>query len=73
MIKYPEHVYVFAKDINGIWHVRKDDFWEKDLNAETNAHAVCSDIWSCEVSSVPPVLLTGSGKQKHCRKCFPLR
>jgi len=60
---------IFAEDVDGIWHVRRDDFWDKDISADVRAHAVCKDIWSCHVSSMPPVLF--DKKARHCRKCFP--
>lgn len=67
---------VFAEDLDGIWHVRRDDFWDNDASADVRAHAVCGDIWSCHVSEFPPSLMEDGHRERHCRTCFrpaPLR
>jgi hypothetical protein len=62
---------MFVEDIDGVWHARRDDFWDNDINADVRAHAACgADVWSCHVSAYPPVL--GDAKARHCRGCFPL-
>lgn len=61
---------IFVEDIDGVWHVRRDDFWDCDISADVRAHAICADVWSCHVSSYPPVL--SDPKARHCRVCFPI-
>lgn len=67
-----ESDYRYAEDIDGIWHIRRDDFWDNDITADVRAHAQCgADIWSCRVSSFHPsesyVTLTVS---ELCSACF---
>lgn len=65
-----EHPFVQGAD--GLWHVRKDDFWDNDIAADVRAHTVCGDVWSCHISSVPPSLLAiQASERRHCRECFP--
>jgi hypothetical protein len=65
-----DHVsYPFAEDVDGVWHVRKDAFWDDDIRADVRAHAVCGPIWSCHISGCSPVL--GDRKARHCAVCFP--
>ena len=65
------HEMPFVEDIDGVWHVRRDDFWDNDIHADVRAHAACgADVWSCHVSQFPPIL--GDQRARHCRGCFPL-
>lgn len=55
----------YAEDIDGVWHIRRDDFWDNNINADARAHAACgADIWSCHVSEFE---LDG---EPHCEGCF---
>lgn len=54
----------YAEDIDGIWHERRDDFWDNDIFADVRAHAKCgADIWSCHVSQYEP-------DEPKCTACF---
>lgn len=66
-VRLPEQMY--AEDIDGVWHVRRDDFWDREISAKVRAHAMCGPIWSCHVSAFPPVWIEGD--QPHCPVCFP--
>lgn len=64
----PEQMYV--EDIDGVWHLRRDTFWDCDITADVRAHALCGDIWSCRTSQSPPSYTEGP-RPRYCRSCFP--
>jgi hypothetical protein len=60
----------WAEDIDGLWHLRRDDFWDNDLKADVRAHTTCGrDIWSCHVSEFDPREFEDDGFGGMVRVC----